>query len=70
MSPDTVWVAVQLLPPLFVGVTAVPPMVTVGVAMASEAVKLEVMTSPDFARLVVRLFEAMVTVLSVGIVLS
>lgn len=73
VSPD--WVAkaaVQLLPEglLYVTepLTALPPdlKVTVGVEIASEAVKLKVTVSPVFALAVLELLDAMVTALKVG----
>ncbi|MNK00768.1 hypothetical protein D3C87_185590 [compost metagenome] len=70
VSPSTVRLAVQSLAPVLVAVAAAPPRVTVGVAIVSVAVKFRVMTSPAFALLVLRLLDAMVTVLSVGTTLS
>ena len=63
-------VACQSLPETLVTVTADPAMVAVGVTMVSLEVNLIVTISFCFARLVLALFDSMVTEESVGAVLS
>ena len=72
-----VYYAVQVFPLVFVYVTevsviAAPPdlNVTTGVPIVSLAVSVRVITSPSFATVVMALFETMLTLLSVGVVVS
>ena len=72
-----VYFAVHVLPDVFVYVTvssviASPPdwKVTVGVAIVSFAVNVNVTISPTLAKVVVELFDAILTLLNVGAVVS
>ena len=62
----------EVFAPLLVSVAVrvVPASVTVGAGIASLEVKASVRVSPDFARFVDALFEASVTLLKVGAVVS